>query len=226
VDENGPVPWYTYPMIEFLPAVLRPEFRVFEYGSGASSIWWSGRVGGVVSVEHDVQWYRQVEKSIPKRNHTLVLREPNSMANTRHDPALEPFFRLRLIEQTTGDVARDVRRGLVWRPFRSYVTEILNYEPFDVIIIDGMARVPTAWIAQDRLKPGGLIIFDNSDREGYADAYRFLVEGGFARIDFWGPGPLNPYGWCTSLFTRSLDLFRALPLESVAAPAPPRFPSS
>jgi hypothetical protein len=31
---------------------------------------------------------------------------------------------------------------------------------------------------------------------------------GFARIDFWGAGPVNDFPWCTSLFTRSLAPFR------------------
>ena len=55
IDNEGPVPWFTYPAIRMLEKIITPDLRVFEYGSGGSSIWWSERVNEVYSIEHDLE---------------------------------------------------------------------------------------------------------------------------------------------------------------------------
>ena len=66
VDKNGnPIPWTTYSFIEFIGPRLKLDFRVFEYGAGASSLYFSSRVSQVVSVEHDLSWKAKVESSKP-----------------------------------------------------------------------------------------------------------------------------------------------------------------
>jgi len=66
VDAHGePVPWLTYPAIDFLAARVRPEWSVFEYGAGASTHWWAKRVREVVSVEHDRAWYERARRGLP-----------------------------------------------------------------------------------------------------------------------------------------------------------------
>ena len=71
-----------------------------------------------------------------------------------------------------------------------------------------MAWNTAAAIAAEVIKPNGLVVFDNSDRADDVVGYAALRLAGFARLDFWGPGPINLHGWCTSTFARSLDLFR------------------
>lgn len=73
--------------------------------------------------------------------------------------------------------------------------------PFDVIIIDGRWRLACAGEALAHLKPGGLIVFDNSD--WYAEAPQALTGQGFVRFDYSGFGPVNNYCWSTSLFCRA-----------------------
>ncbi len=66
VDLNGdPVPWLAYPAIEFLARRLRPEMAIFEYGCGASTLWWAARVGRVVAVDHDEAWARSIGAQVP-----------------------------------------------------------------------------------------------------------------------------------------------------------------
>lgn len=66
VDEAGnPIPWFTYPAIEFISRRVRPDMKVFEYGSGASTLWWAQRVDAVVACEHDELWYRRVAELVP-----------------------------------------------------------------------------------------------------------------------------------------------------------------
>ena len=57
VDANGdPIPWYTYPAIEYLRHLDFSACRVFEYGCGNSTLWWSSRVKQITSIEHDSGW--------------------------------------------------------------------------------------------------------------------------------------------------------------------------
>lgn len=62
---GAPIPWYSYPAIEFLEPRIRPGLRVFEYGSGWSTLWWAQRVAEVFSVEHDAQWSALVQPRLP-----------------------------------------------------------------------------------------------------------------------------------------------------------------
>lgn len=53
-------PWITREAIERLDGALRREHRVFEWGSGGSTIWLASRVKLLVSVEHNAQWAARV----------------------------------------------------------------------------------------------------------------------------------------------------------------------
>lgn len=59
------LPWYSYPMIAFLSDRVRPQMRVFEYGSGYSTLWWSERVAQVTSCKHDQDWYDLLRARAP-----------------------------------------------------------------------------------------------------------------------------------------------------------------
>ncbi len=67
VDAAGdPLPWLTYPAIDFLRTRVRPTMKVFEYGSGQSTRWWARQVAMVHSVEDDAAWYRRVSADVPE----------------------------------------------------------------------------------------------------------------------------------------------------------------
>ena len=64
IDGNGrPIPWYTYPAIEYLSNLDFTQKRVFEYGSGNSSLWWANRCHDIVAIESDRGWYEKVNSS-------------------------------------------------------------------------------------------------------------------------------------------------------------------
>lgn len=66
LDAGGnPIPWITYPAIAFLEKRLHAGMSVFEYGCGASTLWWAGRVRDVTSVEHEREWYEKVVSAAP-----------------------------------------------------------------------------------------------------------------------------------------------------------------
>ncbi len=66
VDRSGkPLPWFSYPMIYFLEKRVKPQFTVFEFGAGNSTLWWAKKVSRVISCEHNVEWYNLVQKTAP-----------------------------------------------------------------------------------------------------------------------------------------------------------------
>lgn len=59
VASNGDqLPWYTYPVIEFLSQLDFSKKLVFEFGSGNSSKYWAKRARSITSVENDVAWHQ------------------------------------------------------------------------------------------------------------------------------------------------------------------------
>ena len=54
------VPWLNYSVVKLLQERVKPEWRVFEYGAGYSTIWWSTKVAEVHSTESDIQWAAMV----------------------------------------------------------------------------------------------------------------------------------------------------------------------
>jgi hypothetical protein len=67
VDKSGlPIPWYTYPTIEFLSHLDLSSFKVFEYGSGNSTLWWAARSKQVTSVEDNELWYKKIKHLLKK----------------------------------------------------------------------------------------------------------------------------------------------------------------
>ncbi|MBL4672453.1 MAG: hypothetical protein JKX81_09365 [Arenicella sp.] len=70
VDQVGePIPWYCYAAIYFLDQRLNQidkcDIRVFEFGSGNSTLWWSKYASSVISVEDNNEWYSYVLKHKP-----------------------------------------------------------------------------------------------------------------------------------------------------------------
>ena len=63
--DEQPIPWYTYPMIEFLKQLDFSQKTVFEYGSGNSTLFWAKRSKRVVAIEDDPTWYAQIKPHLP-----------------------------------------------------------------------------------------------------------------------------------------------------------------
>jgi len=92
-------------------------------------------------------------------------------------------------------------------PEGEYSKFIVNYKrEFDIIVIDGRDRVACVKNTLEALTEKGVIIWDNSDRSEYDKGYRFLLNNGFRRLDFFGMGSINTYEWCTSVFYKPSNI--------------------
>jgi hypothetical protein len=66
IDKDGnPIPWCTYSFIKFLEPRLKKDFKVFEYGSGNSTLWYAEKVGEIMAVENDLDWFKNVSSLMP-----------------------------------------------------------------------------------------------------------------------------------------------------------------
>jgi hypothetical protein len=66
IDSNcTPIPWYTYPAIEYLKQLDLSDKTIFEYGSGNSTRFWAQRCKKLISVEDNKEWFEKIKASIP-----------------------------------------------------------------------------------------------------------------------------------------------------------------
>ncbi|MEO5894411.1 MAG: SAM-dependent methyltransferase [Vicinamibacterales bacterium] len=76
IDASGePVPWLTYPAIEYVGRLDLSGKSVFEYGCGNSTRYWGREAGNVVSVEHEKEFYQLIAPQLPS-NCELAFRSP------------------------------------------------------------------------------------------------------------------------------------------------------
>lgn len=182
------VPWWTYAAIDRVDAFLasRPQARVFEYGSGASTVWLARRSGVVTSVEHVPGWHARVQDLLSsldlQATVTLRLVEPDTI------PPSDPLYR----SQKPGEV------GMTFSNYASAIED--DGGLFDLIVVDGRARPACLHHAVQHLSPGGMIVFDNSNRPRYQKG----IEGsGLSAQRLRGLTPSLPYPDETTLLSQA-----------------------
>jgi hypothetical protein len=72
--DGAPIPWYTYPAIEFFSQFDISNLFIFEYGCGNSSLFWARKRARLWAVEHDPKWH-EVVKAHSSEFEGLLLRE-------------------------------------------------------------------------------------------------------------------------------------------------------
>lgn len=169
------MPWITFRAIDWLDAYLKPDMSVFEYGAGGSTLYLAKRVRHVASVEHDEEFHRLVSDILAKRairNCQLMLHKAVPCAAGNRDFASY----------------QEKYRGLC---FESYVKAIDDCpdQSLDLVLVDGRARMACVKRSLGKIKPGGALMLDNSNRPAYAEANRLL--GGVPRLDLPGVTPWN-----------------------------------
>jgi hypothetical protein len=73
VDASGaPLPWLSYPAIDFLSQFDFSDAAVFEWGSGFSTLWWARRCRYIASVESNQQWIPYIKTLLPDTVELIV----------------------------------------------------------------------------------------------------------------------------------------------------------
>ena len=74
-SSGDPIPWITYPSMEFLEQINFRDKDVFEYGSGSSTLWWAKRSRSVYAIDRDASWIRRIEPDLP--DNAMIRHCPN-----------------------------------------------------------------------------------------------------------------------------------------------------
>lgn len=125
--DNNPVPWFTYPSIDFISERLTGSMKVFEFGSGNSTLFFANKVQGIISLEHNKEWFEIISGTLPS----------NSKIYFVHPKTLEAYMRPLLSSDHKYDVI--IIDGL----FRNEcLTKSLDYlNESGVLILDDSERV-------------------------------------------------------------------------------------
>ena len=135
------------------------------------------RAGQFISVEHDKTWYDLLSKLLKESgfsNCEYFLREPEFIGRGL---------------TADGDYRNYTSSGPKYSgySFKSYC-EIIDKYPddfFDLVFIDGRARSSCIFRSIKKIKPGGFIMLDDSERRRYHSAVKLL--DGWQQKVFRGP---------------------------------------
>jgi hypothetical protein len=134
----------------FFFAEIDQNKKVLEYGSGQSTIEISGKCRSVVSVEHQEYWHNKTLQIIPS-NCELMLKKPT----------------LHYVEG--GHCG-------TYEEFEDYVEAPLPKGPFDIILIDGRARVACASICKRLGHKDTIVFMHDFERPEYQEALTYLEQ--------------------------------------------------
>ena len=126
-------PWWNYAAVGFVERRLPEGAHVFEYGGGSSTLWLLDHGANVITVEDDDLWFRNLQRLVPDADLRFVPRTADSTP-TAHGS------------------------------FAAY-SHAIDAEPdqsFDLVVVDGQARRDCMLAAAPKVKPGGMLLLDDS----------------------------------------------------------------
>jgi hypothetical protein len=92
VDRQGnPLPWFSYPCIDFLQQLDLRDKEIFEWGAGHSTFFWSIRAKRVVSIENNPTWYNYLKTRLPPNCELIASKPENEFYVTTIDAYPEQF---------------------------------------------------------------------------------------------------------------------------------------
>ena len=86
--------------------------------------------------------------------------------------------------------------------FADYVSRIDQFDEgtFDAVLVDGRARSACLLRAWPKIRKGGVLVLDNSERPRYLVAINRLPSQG--RFDYVGPAAYSRWYWQTTVWER------------------------
>lgn len=192
VDRKGrALPWLTYPAIAFLEELDLGEMNVLEFGGGGSTAYFSRRSKNVTTVELD-GLYLDSLRMLNLDNLTFF-----QWPSPSPPPASGEFFSY-LNSLSKADASYETEEN-IQKVLNGASTLAELVRCADLILIDGGPRTLYAEITAKFARETAIVVIDNTDMRtltGLADRF---AKKRFIRIPFKGLGPLNAYGWETTV---------------------------
>jgi hypothetical protein len=155
---NASLPWMPYSTILKLNYIINKDFNILETGSGGSSLFYLSRCNNLTSLEHDDKWLKEFEKNI----------------------SLTSFKK-----RWTVVLKQLNKKSKNESPYLQFLREQKD-ESFDLISVDGRLRNESLKIVSSKVKMGGYLLLDNSDRNEYNEGIDFIDSLGWSKQDFNG----------------------------------------
>lgn len=137
-------PWIVPEAVKFLEKTIKQDWKIFEFGSGWSTIFYAERAEMVVSLEHDPSWYDRIRKQLLERKITTC--DLQKVKLELFSRAIEKFednsFNLIVIDSHEEEDLRE--------------------------------RLSCMAAAKPKIVPGGYLMLDDSDRPEYGEAATLL----------------------------------------------------
>ena len=182
-EGNQPVtrelPWISFGGLKFLNRHIRPQHDVFEYGGGGSTLYFARRAKSVLTVESSVNWHRALVATLAAENLTNAVCE---------------------LHQLSGDEIAQFRGDSFFHRVRA--------RKWDIILIDcycgysrtryGLTRPFAFELALEQVKPGGIVVLDDS----WMFPELLAPRRGWRITDFVGPGPCRYGVTSTAIFEK------------------------
>lgn len=160
---NPTLPWLAPDAIYLLDQLLDGG-KGLEFGSGRSTLFFSGMVEQLDSVEHHEAWYHKVNESLSKKG----------IENTTlHFLPAEEVFEMPDLSSEEQIFLTTEKFPVKDEIFLAYtgILDSFEDESLDFILVDGRARRTCALKAGQKLKPNGLLVLDNSERVRYQEVH-------------------------------------------------------
>lgn len=182
------LPWINFQAIAFLENELKPKQKIVEFGGGGSTLFFLTKGCEVTTIEHDEKWFKEISSAIEKdgflKQWQGFLIPPQVNSSSRMLNPAEPLDYC----TSSSDFADTT--------FINYASKIDCQEDasLDVVLIDGRSRPSCIYHAIPKIKKGGCLIIDNTEREYYSDYFLKNFADQFTLIlDSYGPVPY--IGW-------------------------------
>jgi hypothetical protein len=163
---HADTPWTSPASIAIFDQVLTKNMIGFEYGSGKSTKYFASKLRHLTSLEHDSSWFERVRFDIDK-----------SRINNVDYHLIEKVESGEEIEEkvTIGNSAISHSFLPSFYTYSGFISQFPD-EHFDFILVDGRARVDCIVRSIGKLKPGGILVLDNSERDRYRQAFYLLKD--------------------------------------------------
>lgn len=186
-------PWIVFEAKDWLDDYLDKGMKVFEWGSGGSTLYFCEKTKAVVSIEHNEKWYKDVKEIIKQKNINncnYFFIEAKKFSLLKLLPYAGIFYNSKTFEEYKA------------YSFKDYVKKIDEFsdEYFDFIFVDGRSRVACLNHSLSKIRKGGALMLDNSERVDYQGAMNHMK--GFERKDYFGKGPYIDATWQTTVWIK------------------------
>ncbi|MBA3704736.1 MAG: hypothetical protein H0W84_02215 [Bacteroidetes bacterium] len=192
------LPWFTFQAIEYIKNQLPSNAKVFEYGGGGSTLFFMEKNCDVFTVEHNSEWFKNIQtffeknKTGKKWKGFLITAEEGLI---QKDPKKEEPSHYFSTEKEFGNMN-----------FKKYASKIDEFQDefFDLVLIDGRTRPSCMAHSISKLKKGGLLVLDNTERAYYTEAFTTVLSEKFQKVvDVFGPVPYTMWFHKTTIWKKN-----------------------